>query len=95
VTNEAPRPQNALSAALPGVEIFLPLEGLIDTEREKARLQKELDDRSKDLQRVEAKLANPQFTDKAPPAVVAKEEAKRAEAAAAIEKLRERLAALG
>ncbi len=91
---DAPRPQNALSASLPGVEIYLPLEGLIDVPRETARLQKELDERSADLQRVEAKLSNPQFTDKAPSAVVAKEEAKRAEITAAMEKLRERLAAL-
>ena len=88
------RPQNALSASLPGVEIFLPLEGLIDVPRETARLQKEIDEREKELARVEAKLSNPQFTDKAPPAVVAKEEAKRAEIGAALEKLRERLAAL-
>lgn len=94
VEGDAPRPQNALSASQPGVEIFLPLEGLIDVPRETARLQKELDERSADLLRVEAKLSNPQFTDKAPPAVVAKEEAKRAEITAAMDKLRERLAAL-
>lgn len=94
VESDAVRPQNALSASLPGVEIFLPLEGLIDVERETARLQKEIADHEKDLQRVEAKLANPQFTEKAPPAVVQKEEAKRAEIGAALEKLKERLAAL-
>ncbi len=40
VEKDAPRPQNALSTALPDVEIFLPLEGLIDVERETARLAK-------------------------------------------------------
>jgi valyl-tRNA synthetase len=90
----APRPQNALSASLPEVEIYLPLEGLIDTDKECARLQKELDAKESDLQRVEKKLANPQFTAKAPQDVVEKEEAKRAELFAAIEKLRERLSAL-
>jgi valyl-tRNA synthetase len=92
--SDAPRPQNALSAAIPGVEIFLPLEGLIDVPRERARLQKEIDEREGDLKRVEAKLSNPQFTEKAPPAVVQKEEAKRDENQAALAKLRERLAAL-
>jgi valyl-tRNA synthetase len=94
VEADAARPQNALSSAIPGVEIFLPLEGLIDVEREKARIQKEITDRENDLKRVEAKLSNPQFTEKAPPAVVQKEEAKRAENQAALDKLRERLAAL-
>ena len=94
VESDAPRPQNALSTALPGVEIYLPLEGLIDVPRERARLQKEIDDRENDLKRVEAKLSNPSFTEKAPPAVVQKEEAKREENQAALAKLRERLSAL-
>jgi valyl-tRNA synthetase len=94
VESDAPRPDNALSASLPEVEIYLPLEGLIDTDKESARLQKELDAKESDLQRVEKKLANPQFTAKAPQDVVEKEEAKRAELFAAIEKLRERLSAL-
>ncbi len=56
--------------------------------------QKEIGDREADLKRIEGKLSNPQFTQKAPPAVVAKEEAKRDENVAALAKLRERLAAL-
>jgi valyl-tRNA synthetase len=89
--SDAVRPQNALSSALPEVEVFLPLEGLIDVERERARLQKELDSLNKDLSVVEKKLDNPQFTDKAPAAVVQKEQAKRAELQSSIEKLSTRL----
>jgi valyl-tRNA synthetase len=91
LTTDAARPANALSTALAEVEIHLPLEGLIDVERETARLQKELDTKEKDLARIAGKLGNPQFTDKAPREVVEKEEAKSAELTAAIEKLRERL----
>jgi valyl-tRNA synthetase len=94
VAADAPRPSNALSTALPEVEVFLPLEGLIDVEREQARLQKERDERRKDLQRVTSKLGNPSFASKAPPEVVAKEEAKKAELEAALEKLEARLAAM-
>jgi valyl-tRNA synthetase len=90
----APRPQNALSAALPEVEIFLPLAGLIDVEKEKARLQREIEGKEKDLARVSGKLSNAQFTDKAPREVVAKEEAKRDELSSALAKLRERLDSL-
>jgi valyl-tRNA synthetase len=91
VTADAERPGNAVSTALPEVEIFLPLEGLIDVERESARLQKELDTLNKDLAIVEKKLSNPQFVDKAPPAVVQKEQGKRAELQSSIEKLSTRL----
>ena len=94
VAADAPRPQNALSATLADVEIFLPLEGLIDVEKETARLKKEIESKEKDLMRVTGKLSNAQFTEKAPPEIIAKEEAKRAELAVALEKLRERLSAL-
>ena len=94
VDASAPRPDNALSANLPEVEIWLPLEGLVDVEKERAKLEKQLDSARKDLAKVVAKLGNAGFTDKAPAEVVAKEEAKRAELAAAIEKAQERLAAL-
>ncbi len=92
--NNAPRPDNALSATLPEVEIWLPLEGLIDVEKERAKLEKQLETARKDLAKVTAKLGNTGFTDKAPAEVVAKEEAKRAELAATIENAQGRLAAL-
>ena len=92
--SHAPRPDNALSAALPEVEVWLPLEGLIDVEKERAKLEKQLDTARRDLEKVSAKLNNAGFTSKAPPAVVAKEEARRAELGAAIEGLEGRLAAL-
>jgi valyl-tRNA synthetase len=94
VESDAPRPDNALSASLPEVEIYLPLEGLIDTDKERARLQKELESKESDLQRVEGKLSNPQFVERAKREVVEKEEARRAELWAAVENLRQRLSAL-
>ena len=94
VDNSAPRPDNALSATLPEIEIWLPLEGLIDVEKERAKLEKQIETASRDLAKVVAKLGNAGFTAKAPAEVVAKEEAKRAELAATIENARGRLAAL-
>jgi valyl-tRNA synthetase len=87
----APRPANALSASLSEVEIFLPLEGLIDTERETARLQKEIENLQKELAIVEKKLLNPQFVEKAQPAAVEKVRVKHAEIQSSIEKLSTRL----
>ena len=94
VEASAPRPENALSANLPEIEIWLPLEGLIDVEKERAKLEKQLETARRDLAKVAAKLANAGFTDKAPAQVVAKEEAKRIELEATIENARNRLAAL-
>ena len=53
-------------------ELFMPLEGLIDLETERARLRKEVTRVEGEIERAEAKLSNPSFAEKAPPDVVAK-----------------------
>nr|WP_211204614.1 valine--tRNA ligase [Ammonifex degensii] len=73
------KPVNAAHAVAAGVEIYLPLEGLIDVEKERARLQKELKELEEELARVRRKLDNPSFLAKAPAEVVAKERAKEEE----------------
>jgi valyl-tRNA synthetase len=52
-----------------------------------ARLDKEIDKLKKDLQRVEGKLNNPKFVDKAPAEVVQKEKDKMADMQSALDKL--------
>jgi valyl-tRNA synthetase len=52
-------------------ELFLPLEGLIDVAAEKIRLAKEVEKDKAEITKVEQKLANPNFTQKVPPAVLA------------------------
>jgi len=53
--------------------------GLIDKEAELARLDKEIQKIKNDLPRIEGKLSNPTFIDKAPPEVIDKEKAKLAD----------------
>ena len=74
---EAVKPENAMAGVVNGVEIYLPLKGLIDVEKETARLNKELDNLNKEVQRLAGKLSNPGFLAKAPAAVVAKEKEKQ------------------
>ncbi len=52
-------------------ELFLPLAGLVDVDAERERLQKETAKVEDELAKVRAKLANPNFADKVPPAVLA------------------------
>ncbi|MCV6604115.1 MAG: valine--tRNA ligase, partial [Porticoccaceae bacterium] len=89
-----PGDDKPLSAtALAGeLEILVPMAGLIDKDAELARLQKEIDKTGKDFARVEGKLNNPNFVDKAPPAVVEKEKAKMADMQTAIGKLEQQKA---
>jgi valyl-tRNA synthetase len=60
-------------------DLFLPLEGLIDIDAEKARLQKELERIETEVVKAEQKLSNPAFVQKAPPAVLAEHQKRLAE----------------
>jgi len=63
----------AARGTIPGVQMAVPLEGLLDLEAERARLRKELDKVEGELQRRSRKLNNPSFLERAPEEVVEKE----------------------
>jgi valyl-tRNA synthetase len=88
------RPPLSATAVVEGEEIFIPLEGLIDLDRERARLSREIDRVSAMAKGIAAKLGNPAFTEKAPPDVVAKEREKLAAFEANAGKLTRSLAQL-
>ncbi|MEW5761604.1 MAG: valine--tRNA ligase [Bacillota bacterium] len=88
------KPRQAAHAVVSGVEIYLPLAGLIDPQKEAARLARELAVVEKDLARAEGKLASEGFLAKAPPEVVAREREKREELAYKRAALHERLRVL-
>ncbi len=71
------KPENAMTAITRGIEVFVPLKGLIDIDVEIARLAKELAVLDKELARVNGKLSNAGFLDKAPADVIEKERAKQ------------------
>jgi valyl-tRNA synthetase len=75
------------SAILKDVEIYIPLKGLIDTDKEKARIQKEIDKITTDFNRIEKKLTDENFLKKAPEDIIVKEKEKQAEAKSLLEKL--------
>ena len=88
------KPENAMAAVVTGIEVYLPLAGLIDVEKETPRLSKELAAMEKDLQRAGGKLNNAGFLAKAPEDVIAKERAKYEELSGKIEAVKKRMAYL-
>lgn len=88
------KPENAMAAVVTGIEVYLPLAGLIDVEKETQRLSKELAAMEKDLQRARGKLNNAGFLAKAPEDVIAKERAKYEELSGKIEAVKKRMAYL-
>lgn len=88
------KPENAMAAVVTGIEVYLPLAGLIDVEKETQRLSKERAAMEKDLQRAGSKLNNAGFLAKAPEDVIAKERAKYEELSGKIEAVKKRMAYL-
>ncbi len=76
--DEAQAMDSTATAIVEGIEIRIPLKGLIDVEEEVARLKKELSKVQDDITFVSRKLSNEGFVSKAPEAVVAKEREKLA-----------------
>jgi len=85
------KPSKAAAAIVGDLEVYLPLEGLIDMEVEMKRLEKELNQTRKELARVTAKLSNEGFLAKAPREVIEKEQIKQREMAVKEQALLERL----
>ncbi|MDR2395475.1 MAG: valine--tRNA ligase [Endomicrobium sp.] len=89
------RPKNSAIAITNGFEIFLPLEGLIDIEKERQRLSKELALAKQEIERVNIKLQNDNFIKRAPSSEVEKIKSKLNEANVKLEKINENLKSLG
>ena len=87
----AEKPENAMATVVAGLEVYLPLKGLIDVEKETARLSKERESLTKELARITGKLGNEGFMAKAPAAVVEKERAKAQECEDKLGAIRERM----
>jgi len=92
--SEADIPENSVSAVTDKAQIFMPLEDLVDFDKEMARLNKEKETLKKEIARAEGKLANENFVKKAPPAVVEEERQKLKKYLDMMDKVNDRIEAL-
>jgi valyl-tRNA synthetase len=74
-----------------GITVLVPLAGLVDMNKEKERLARELTKVEKDLATLTRKLSNAEFLARAPAEVVAKDKERSAELMAAKAKLTDAL----
>jgi valyl-tRNA synthetase len=88
LARDGSRPAVAASAVVMGAEVFVPLEGLVDLEEERARLAREAGKLLGDLESTKKKLRNQDFLNKARPEIVEKERARLAALEETLEKLR-------
>jgi valyl-tRNA synthetase len=89
LTNDGDGPEGSASYIFEDIEIFVPLEGLIDVEKELAKLDKEKGKIEKQLKQSQGKLGNEKFLANAPADVVAKEKEKVTTLTATMDKLAE------
>ncbi|MDZ4654900.1 MAG: valine--tRNA ligase [Coriobacteriia bacterium] len=91
---DATKPAHSAAFVAGDMEVFIPLEGLVDFALERQRVAKELEKAEGELKRVNGKLANEGFLAKAAAEVIEKERGKAAELADTVAKLTAQLSEL-
>ena len=86
--------ENAVSTLIHDAAVYIPLEELVDIDKEIERLEKEAAKLAGEIKRASGMLANPKFVDKAPATKVEEEKAKLAKYTEMSEQVAERLAQL-
>ncbi len=90
----AQKPQRSLASVLDDVQVYLPVGDLLDVEKEIQRLNNDLSKIEKDIEKGLAKLANPQFVERAPEEVILKEKAYLSDNEAKRNRIKENLSSL-
>jgi len=92
--SSADKPQKSLASVLDDVQIYLPVGDLLDVDKEIQRLNNDLSKIEKDIEKGKAKLANPQFIERAPEEVIRKEKETLADNETKRERIKENLSSL-
>ena len=83
--------ENAISILADGIELYMPLEDLVDLEEERKRLEEEKTKLEAEVERCEKMLSNPGFINKAPAAKIQEEREKLAKYKEMLEKVKARI----
>ena len=89
--DQAPAAAGMVAIVTHAAQLFIPLGELVDLEKEKARVEKELKKNSAELEKLNTKLNNPGFVNKAPEQVVAAEKERAQKLTELVAKLEEQL----
>ncbi|HIP37982.1 MAG TPA: valine--tRNA ligase [Desulfocapsa sulfexigens] len=98
VAAEGDKPDDAGTYIYQDIEMYVPLKGLVDVEKEREKLERERNKIEKSLKQINGKLGNEKFLANAPAEIVEKEKGKQAELEAKLAKIAEaekRLAEIG
>ncbi len=90
-----PKPKNSAVTVTGTYEVYVPLEGVIDFDKEKGRLKKEQEKIAAEIKTLAARLKDRHFTSKAPEDVVEKQKARKADLELQVKKLKDNLKNIG
>ena len=94
VSQDLQKPPSCATAVIEEAEIYVALQGIVDIEEEKKRLQKKLDNANHDREKFEKKLSNPGFLAKASEEIIQKDRAKLDELTVVCNRLETQLSSL-
>ncbi|MDO8525784.1 MAG: valine--tRNA ligase [Candidatus Omnitrophota bacterium] len=86
-----PKPKNSAASVVGRIEIYVPLEGLIDFEKERSRLTNEEERICGEIKSISARLKDKNFTSRAPKEVVVKQDARKTELEEQLKKVKANL----
>ncbi len=85
------KPEKAIAIFIDGAEVYLPLADMLDPEKEKKRIEKEIAEAEKYVKSIQGKLSNKNFVQKAPANIIEAEKEKEKATLEKIEKLKKQL----
>ena len=85
------RPRDAASTVVDGVEVIIPLAGFVDAAKERQRIQQRVTELSEELTRIDTRLRDRQFTERAPKEIVEQTKTRRIQATDTLEKFTKHL----
>jgi len=90
IAEDVEKMKNAVSAVVSGSDVYIPMEGLVDTKKETENIKKEIENTRSYMESLDKKLKNKGFIANAPGEVVEKERLKYANAEEKLKKLLEK-----
>jgi len=94
ISSNASKPEQAAASVVSDVEIYLPLEGLVNLEEERKKLMEEEEKLVSLLQQTKSRLGDQDFLNKAPASIVEKEKSKKEDLEFRLAKIKKNLEAL-
>jgi len=95
LVGKSPKPKNSAVSIVETFEVYVPLEGVIDFDKEKARLKKEEDRIALEIKSIGARLKDKHFTQKAPEDVIEKQKARKVDLELQVKKFKDNLKNIG